>query len=294
MAKPTFISSEWAKIYMPIIRGMPGSREVDPAASLEYRIKRAPAAHLGAPAREGWTSELWQAADVLEITNWEWPNPQGPENGPQGLHRPKVQCKLLYDEKFLAVRFQVEDHFVQCRYDKWQDGVCRDSCCEFFISPQADSDDKTPFFNFECNAGGAMLLYHCTRGEAGNVEVDSSTVEIPLAASLVETPGLAGQGGTKIVPEITEPTTWGIEYHVPLELFNKYTQKDVTPASGTVWRGNVYKCADQTSHPHWGSWAPVGTPRPNFHRPSGKIPAYPRCSAFLETSLLSRRLKRLF
>ena len=37
-------------------------------------------------------------------------------------------------------------------------------------------------------------------------------------------------------------------------------------ASGQVWRANLYKCGDQTSHPHWASWAPIGEAL-NFHQP---------------------------
>ena len=32
------------------------------------------------------------------------------------------------------------------------------------------------------------------------------------------------------------------------------------------WRGNAFKCADETSHPHWASWAPIGEAL-NFHAP---------------------------
>ena len=32
-------------------------------------------------------------------------------------------------------------------------------------------------------------------------------------------------------------------------------------------RGNIYKCGDRTAHPHYLSWAPIGTPSPDFHRP---------------------------
>ncbi|MFH1567889.1 MAG: carbohydrate-binding family 9-like protein, partial [Gemmatimonadota bacterium] len=66
--------------------------------------------------------------------------------------------------------------------------------------------------------------------------------------------------------EIAAPTTWAVEYHVPFALFASYFGASV-PRQGTVWRANFYKCGDRTSHPHWGSWAPVGTPRPNFHQP---------------------------
>ena len=160
---------------------------------------------------------------------------------------------------------------MQCQYDEYQGGVCRDSCCEFFVSPSEGSDDKTPFFNFECNAGGTMLLYHCTRGDAGNVEVELGDDDIPLAASLVDTPtGSVSGGGTKILPEITEPTVWTIEYHVPWKLFERYHGISAPPASGTQWRANFYKCADQTSHPHWCD--PTVTPSHQTSHPPAVTP----------------------
>jgi len=36
--------------------------------------------------------------------------------------------------------------------------------------------------------------------------------------------------------------------------------------AGTEWRANCFKCADETSHPHWASWAPIGEAL-NFHQP---------------------------
>eukprot|EP01052_Picozoa_sp_SAG31_P032226 SAG31_NODE_3512_length_4172_cov_30.849251_3_plen_73_part_00 len=41
--------------------------------------------------------------------------------------------------------FQVEDHYTQCVGTKWQDMVCLDSCCEFFVAPEAvSSAARTP------------------------------------------------------------------------------------------------------------------------------------------------------
>ncbi|MEW6750677.1 MAG: carbohydrate-binding family 9-like protein [Candidatus Latescibacterota bacterium] len=78
------------------------------------------------------------------------------------------------------------------------------------------------------------------------------------------------RGGT-VEPEIAEPTTWVVEYHVPFALLATYFGA-AAPRAGTAWRANFYKCGDHTSHPHWGSWAPVATPRPNFHQPDSFQP----------------------
>ena len=33
-------------------------------------------------------------------------------------------------------------------------------------------------------------------------------------------------------------------------------------------QGNLYKCGDKTAWPHFLSWAPIGTPAPDFHCPA--------------------------
>ena len=123
--------------------------------------------------------------------------------------------------------------------------------------------DSEAYFNFEVNCGGTMLLYRCpstVEREAGEGTVNVSAADgltIAIAHSLPHI----------VEPEIAEPTTWTVEYHVPFSLFASYFGAD-TPTSGTRWKGNFYKCGDLTSHPHWGSWAPVHTETPSFHQPS--------------------------
>jgi hypothetical protein len=250
---------------------MQGSRELDPSAVQRYTVRRAPQP-LGAP-EAAWEHPLWQGAEVATISHWEWPDPDGPENGPQGVHRPRTQAKVLYDDSYLALLWCVDDEYVRAQATAFQGQTCRDSCCEFFVAPHPDSHDATPFFNFETNAGGTMLLYNCTQSEArgGNVPLsEEDGAAIVVKASLRPDCGTDSPwgAGRQIEPELTGPNTWCIEYHVPWSLFTKHFGVAAPPDAGTVWRCNFYKCADQTSHPHWGAWAPVGTTRPDFHRPS--------------------------
>ena len=195
---------------------MQGSRAVDPSAVQRYVVHHS-AQQLGAP-QAVWEHPLWAGAEVATITHWEWPDPNGPENGPQGLHRPQTRVKVLYDSDYLALLWCVDDAYVRAQYTAFQDGTCRDSCCEFFVAPHADSHDRTPFFNFETNAGGTMLLYNCTRTDAqGNVPLsEEDGAAIVMKASLRPDPGTDAPwgAGRRIEPELTGPTTWCIEYHV--------------------------------------------------------------------------------
>ena len=69
-----------------------------------------------------------------------------------------------------------------------------------------------------------------------------------------------------IDPEIAEPTTWTIEYKIPISLLQKYS--NVTkPKPGITWRGNFYKCGDKTSNIHYLTWALVDNKNPDFHLP---------------------------
>jgi len=61
------------------------------------------------------------------------------------------------------------------------------------------------------------------------------------------------------------PVEWCLEYAIPVALFEAYAGSLGNLASQT-WRGNFFKCADATSHPHWASWAPIGEEL-NFHQP---------------------------
>jgi hypothetical protein len=209
---------------------------------VDYTVRRAASA-LGSPDAQ-WDRPLWQKAETLQITHFPWE-----DSG----HRPKVSARLLYDDAWLAAAFCVEDQYVRAVCEQFQGPVCTDSCVEFFVSPLPGLKD---YFNFEVNCGGTMLLFACHPGGETRKVTEADGATIAMAHTLPRI----------VEPEIVAPTTWVVEYHVPFALFAAYFGAKA-PRAGTVWRANFYKCADHTSHPHWGSWAPVGTPRPNFHQP---------------------------
>ena len=216
---------------------------------MQYTITTAPLP-LGSPTGE-WDSPVFQQAETLEVAHFPWS-----DSG----HRPVTSARFIYDDEFLGASFRVDDQYVRAVARKFQDSVCSDSCVEFFVSPLPGSQ---AYFNFEVNCGGTMLLMRVPSQEerAGGVEnIDVSDAD---GATILVAPSMP----QIVEPEITDPTVWTLEYHVPLALFASYFGCD-KPVSGTTWQGNVYKCGDLTSHPHWGSWAPVDTPKPSFHQPA--------------------------
>jgi len=193
-----------------------------------------------------WDKAVWRDVAALDIDKYVGHKPE---------HFPKAQAKLLYDEAFIYVIFRVEDRYVRAVASKHQDSVCRDSCVEFFFTP--GDDIAQGYFNLEMNCGGTILLYHQTGRDENRSDIPVWACEqIEVRHSL-----------PKIVePEITEPVTWTVEYRVAFDLLEKFAPV-ARPAAGALWRANFYKCGDETSHPHWLSWAPIALPKPDFHRP---------------------------
>jgi len=68
-----------------------------------------------------------------------------------------------------------------------------------------------------------------------------------------------------VEPEISTPLVWTLEFSIPFAVLEKH----VWPLGNIqeqVWRANFYKCGNETSHPHWASWAPLSAR--NFHDPA--------------------------
>jgi len=218
-----------------------------------YTIMRLPA---GLDWSDAWDDPSWRACPVVRVDNF---HPSSSE------HRPDVRVRLAYDEAHLYGIFHVDDRYVLSKRTAYQDRVSRDSCVEVFVQPKADAGS----FNFEFNAGGALLL--CYIEDATVVPPELRTGDLPFRKG-VRIPWKYGANvriehslPEVVWPERTEPVLWTLSFAIPLAILEHYCGPLRDPA-GQVWRGNFYKCADDSSHPHWAAWAPVGEVL-NFHRP---------------------------
>ena len=195
-----------------------------------------------------WNGSIWQTAGTIEVNNFR----------PEGSgHKPVTKAKLLYTAKYLYGIFNVHDQYVKCTHTGLNAPVYKDSCVEFFFV--SNGTDK--YFNFEFNCGGTV---YCSYRKSKYEEAEYLTAEdyasIDIYHSLPE----------KIEIEIDTPVDWILEFKIPIDLLKKYNPA-IKLAPGSEWRGNFYKCGDETSHPHWASWAPID--RLNFHLPEcfGKV-----------------------
>ncbi len=175
--------------------------------------------------------------------------------GEHPLHRPETMVKILYDQERLYVVVKVRDRYVKAVAQEPQGKVCRDSCVEFFFTP---GDESPGYFNFELNCCGVYLFHYQIRRHVDMVLIGKPDCDrIKIAHSMA----------VPIVNEIQEPVEWTVEYSIPFDILHKYHTSYAPAEPGAVWRANFYKCADESSHPHWLTWSPVDFPTPDFHRP---------------------------
>lgn len=223
------------------MNGRRGQAETESSAT--HRVKRLTGS---ATVDADWDKPMWHNVPTIDIAR---------SMGDMPEHPPEVRARLAYDDEAIYVIFRVEDRYVRAVAREHQDAVCLDSCVEFFFTP--GTDPAAGYFNLEMNCGGTVLFRYNTAPRKGE----------PIAPADIDRMRIAHVMPRIVDPEITEPTTWTVEYRLPFGLIAKYCPGAARPGPGVAWRANFYKCADETSHPHWLTWARVDRPRPDFHVP---------------------------
>ena len=169
-------------------------------------------------------------------------------------YAPDVRFKLQYDDRCLYVFYKVREKGVRAVFHEDQQNVFFDSCVELFIRP---GGAKGQFYmNFEMNCVGALLL--------ANVKIRPGRYSLPRVSPEDMKKIKRHTSLKKFSGEIKEEIVWYAGLEIPWEVIQKYTSVPA-PASGAVWTGNVYKCADWSRYPHWLAWKKIGT----FHQPGG-------------------------
>ena len=213
---------------------------------MEYAIARPQTL----PELQGeWDGPAWAGVTPLTISHF---------HSRSSNHQPRVRAKLLHDDTAVYVIFRVEDRHVRSVQVHAQGPVCTDSCVEFFVEPRTGGG----YFNFEANAGGTFLLYYIQDHRRG---ADGFAKSVPVSGDWLRRLRVYHSLPAVVDPELPGPVTWVLEYAIPMALIEAYAGP-LGSLSGQTWRGNFFKCADATSHPHWASWAPIGEAL-NFHQP---------------------------
>ncbi|HOZ49104.1 MAG TPA: carbohydrate-binding family 9-like protein [Candidatus Hydrogenedentes bacterium] len=202
-----------------------------------------------------WDGPAWAEAETLTV---------GAFHTHSTNHRPLTRLKMVHDDMDLYGLYRVADRYVRCTHTEYQSAVCRDACVEFFVRPRPDLG----YFNFEMNCGGTLLASYIedwtrVNNPARPEQTFEKYVRLPREhGDLIR---IYHSMPRVVDPEIHEPVEWRLEFHIPIRLFEAYLGP-LGAVSGQTWRANFNKCADESSHPHWATWAPIGEAL-NFHQP---------------------------
>ena len=162
-------------------------------------------------------------------------------------YRPEAAFSISHTGDALQLAFRVREDAVRACCAADGEHAWEDSCVEFFFDPHGDG----AYYNLECTCTGQLYLCHGNGRHGREMLPKWAFSAISRQCSLGREPfGLR-----------EEPTEWSVALEIPAAVFGLET------FSGLHASGNFYKCGDRLPVPHYLSWAPIATPRPDFHRP---------------------------
>ena len=154
----------------------------------------------------------------------------------------------------IFIDFFVRGNYLRAVNYKNNSPVADDSCVEFFMKlPGSDE-----YWNFEFNCIGTVNASHRVTRDNPTRLNDEQIASIRRYASC----------GTRPFEEMEGVFAWNLTIAVPFALVGI----DANNLPEYIL-GNFYKCGAKMSLPHYLSWMPIDTPKPDFHRPEffGKI-----------------------
>ena len=188
--------------------------------------------------------ELGGKKDFIGEVNW--PEKFG--------YQPSCVFNIARSEKALAIVYHVRGLDLRAKALEDNGPVWEDSCCEFFVA----SPDGSRYYNFEMNCIGTVL-----NGQ-GPDRHDRVRTHLEEMKKIRRFSSLEHRE----IEESDQLFSWQTAMVIPFEMMGM--DPGQLPAE---IQANFYKCGDKTAHPHFVSWNPIQTEKPDFHRPDffGKL-----------------------
>ena len=173
----------------------------------------------------------------IDIVNWE-----------EYPYKPVVVFDIARGDKDLYLHFFVRG--LSLRAVAGEDGeyVHPDSCVEFFMR----KCDEMFYTNFEFNCIGTCLA---ARGQGRQNRIPFTSDEYKKIRRYTTV-------GREPFEEKKGIHVWELTVAIPFDLMGI----DAADMPEKI-RGNFYKCADNTSYPHYVTWSPIKLPAPDYHCP---------------------------
>ena len=160
-----------------------------------------------------------------------------------------VTVKVAHDGEMLFLYYEVNGEAVRAANTSDFGSVWEDSCVEFFMQKEGETDYR----NFECNILGVLLAaHHETREKSERVSEN-----IMHSIERYSTINQRFEDGKQVCD-------WTMYLEIPKKAMGFSDQDSL---KDKTIKANFYKCGDKTPEPHFISWSPIDMPQPNFHVP---------------------------
>jgi hypothetical protein len=176
---------------------------------------------------------------LIDTINWKGYN-----------YKPEVELAIAYSDHEIFLKYYITENYFKAEKTETNQMVCEDSCVEFFVSPEDDGI----YYNLEFNGIGTCLLGSGTGRENSKRANPEIVSKIRRLTSV----------GNNPVREHEGKIAWNIIIAVPFGVFFHHNIKEL---KGKTFRANFYKCGDMLTVPHYVTWNPVGTEKPDYHQP---------------------------
>lgn len=183
-------------------------------------------------------------AHLIQIANWD-----------TFTYIPNVSFRIAHTDNHILLKYSVKEKHIRAMASNLNGNVYQDSCVEFFIS-----FDGEYYYNMEFNCIGiAFMAFGLDRFRRKMIE-PNVLEQIATYSTLGNQPFATRTGDFE----------WELMLSIPKTTF---VFSDISSFNQIKATANFYKCGDATPQPHYLSWSPIDTPRPDFHQPKffGKV-----------------------
>jgi hypothetical protein len=177
---------------------------------------------------------------LIDTINWRGYN-----------YKPEAAFSIAYSDHEIFLKYFIKENYFKAEKTESNEMVCEDSCVEFFVSPEDDGI----YYNIEFNGIGTCLL------GTGTSRANSTRANPEIISKIRRMTSI----GKKTVREREGEFEWTITVAIPFEVFFHHKVKDL---KGKTFRANFYKCGDMLKVPHYITWNPVSTEKPDYHQPA--------------------------
>lgn len=185
-------------------------------------------------------SEIEQC-EKFSINQYMWNSTQNP----------KMYGWMSYlDNKGLYVKMVCEEKDPKRVFKQHRDRVCEDSAAEVFLAFTEENEALTNdcmYINFELNANGALYAKYGKGRKNRQFLSDEECQMIEITSAVYE-------------------EQWELELLIS-ELFLEKVCDWEKIKAGKKFYCNFYKISENKEIEHYGSYAPIDSPTPNFHLP---------------------------